>query len=183
MNWLFMQELEEIIPYDLYQVCWAAIAYIRYQSIKDGNLLNSSNSSFKGRTILIKISLVVWLVFITGTIWKFAIDVLLPSHVPAFEKFIGKLGSRTWYQRLVWLILLQFVQIFVEVFALCNYVLLAKAMKLQFEKVETVQNMTFSTSKSELKCGLKWKERMVRRRLARLQMATAVRSYKMFHVL
>lgn len=163
----------------MYQVCWAAIAYIRYQSIKDGNLLTSSRT-YKGKTNLIKVSLVVWLVFLCGTFWKFAIDVVLPSRVPAFEKFIGKLGSRTWYQRLVWLILLQFVQSFVEVFALCNYILLTNAMKLQ--KVGNNQKLAFSVmAKQELRCGVKWKENIMKRRLKRLQMATAVIQPSMFH--
>jgi TnpA family transposase len=50
-------------------------------------------------------------------------------YVPAFETFIGRIEDRTLGQRFIWLILLQLVQIFAEVFALVNYVLLKKALK------------------------------------------------------
>jgi hypothetical protein len=41
LDWLFIQQMVEILPYDLYQICWAAIAYCRRVSVTQGASVNA----------------------------------------------------------------------------------------------------------------------------------------------
>ena len=55
MKWLFIQQIIEIVPYDCFQVCWAAIAYIRYQSVKNGAFLDNNEYTKPIKTIQVSI--------------------------------------------------------------------------------------------------------------------------------
>ncbi len=46
IDWLFIHQLAEILPYDLYQICWAAIAYIRRKSVTDGVEMQTKSTDF-----------------------------------------------------------------------------------------------------------------------------------------
>lgn len=125
MTWFLWQQIFQIMPYDFFQVCWAAISFVRYKCAK--------NSRAEDHLKITKFTAMVWTVFLISTGWKFSIDLLLPFYIPAFENFVGIVGYRTWYQRLVWCVLLQFILTFVEVFALVNYHKLTQIIQKPFE--------------------------------------------------
>ena len=68
----------------------------------------------------------LWFAFVFCEVWKFLVDLILPAYWPAYDAFIGTVGSRTLTQRLIWILLLQFFAIFIEAFALFNYFVLRR---------------------------------------------------------
>ena len=166
-EWIFIQQMVEILPYDLYQVCWAAIAYLRYTAVKNGTNVDSKDlASFSTK---FKVSCLVWLTWITSEIWKASVDLILPYYLPnSFGAFLGIVNERNHFlQRLIWIILLQFVQILVEVYAFTHYLMLTDLMKKTGAK--PVEN--------------KWLARMEKRRMEKLSAAvSAIRVMSMVSV-
>ena len=159
----------EILPYDFYQVCWAAIAYLRYLAVKKGANVDTKNLA--GCGIKFKVSIIVWTVFWTSMAWKALVDLILPYYFEdTFGKLIGIVDDRDFHQRLIWIILLQFIQMLVEVYALTQYLMLTYALKRP-KKVE-----------NERRIGNKWLERVEKRRTEKLTAAVSVRNRSIWTV-
>ena len=135
------------------------LAYLRYTAVKNGTNVDSKKlATFK---IKVKVSFWVWLTYFVSMTWKFLVDLILPYYLESFDHLLGTVGERNLLQRFIWIILLQFVQIFVEVYALTHYMMLTKLMKKKTENpFSVVEN--------------KWLARIERRRTEKLSAAVSV---------
>ena len=136
------------------------LAYLRYAAIKNGT--NVDSKKLATLKIKVKVSFGVWLTYCVSMTWKFLVDIILPNYVEPFGHLLGIIEERNLLQRFIWIILLQFVQILVEVYALTHYLMLTDLIKKKTAKPSSVAEN-------------KWLARIERRRMEKLSSAVSVR--------
>ena len=136
------------------------LAYLRYAAIKNGT--NVDSKKLATLKIKVKVSFGVWLTYCVSMTWKFLVDIILPNYVEPFGHLLGIIEERNLLQRFIWIILLQFVQILVEVYALTHYLMLTDLIKKKTAKPSSVAEN-------------KWLARIEIRRMEKLSSAVSVR--------
>ena len=111
-----------------------------------------------------------------GFLWKLSIDILLPTNVPEFEVYLGTVENRNPRQRFIWILLLEMIHIFIEVFAFSNYYKLNRSLKMHLNSIESKDDTKVKKNiDCSLFCGQNWRDRVKAGKFKKMSAAADVR--------